>query len=128
MVRQKPVKAGVILWVNLWVVAMGKLTGKTVEALAKTAEQGKTGDGAGLYFQISRAGVASWLFRYMLAGKSREMGLGPYPAVTLAKARELAADQRKLLATGNDPMAARDADQLSRSARRTKPCRDCAPW
>lgn len=90
---------------------MGKLTSKAVEALAKAAEPGKTGDGDGLYLQISRAGVPSWLFRYMLAGKSREMGLGPYPAVTLAKARELAADQRKLLAAGNDPMSARDAER-----------------
>lgn len=111
MVRQVPVRTGSDLWVNLWVRLMGKLTSKTVEALAKVAEPGKTGDGSGLYFQISRAGVASWLFRYMLAGKSREMGLGPYPVVTLAKARELAADQRKLLAAGNDPMAARDAER-----------------
>lgn len=103
---------------------MGKLTSKAVEALAKAAEPGKTGDGDGLYLQISRAGVPSWLFRYMLAGKSREMGLGPYPAVTLAKARELAADQRKLLAAGNDPMAARDAErEAKREADRVRKAR-----
>lgn len=103
---------------------MGKLTVKAVEALSKAARPGKTGDGDGLYFQITRAGVTSWLFRYMLAGKSREMGLGPYPTVTLAKARELAADQRKLLVAGSDPMAARDAErELKREAERIKQAR-----
>lgn len=88
---------------------MGKLTGKTVESLARAGDTGKTNDGGGLYLQISKAGASSWIFRYKLAGKSREMGLGPYPAVTLAEARQLAADQRKVLAAGADPLAARDA-------------------
>lgn len=103
---------------------MGKLTSKTVEALAKAGSPGKTGDGDGLYFQVSRAGVTSWLFRYMLAGKSREMGLGPYPTVPLAKARELAADHRKVRAAGNDPLAARDAErEAKREAERTQEAR-----
>lgn len=88
---------------------MGKLTGKTVESLARAGDTGKTNDGDGLYLQISKAGASSWIFRYKLDGKSREMGLGPYPAVTLAEARQQAADQRKVLAAGTDPLAARDA-------------------
>lgn len=88
---------------------MGKLTGRTVESLARAGDTGKTNDGDGLYFQVSKAGASSWIFRYKLDGKSREMGLGPYPAVTLAEARQLAADQRKVLAAGADPLAARDA-------------------
>lgn len=39
------------------------------------------------------------------------MGLGPFPVITLSQARQLAADQRKLLATGIDPLAARDAER-----------------
>ncbi|UVE18332.1 integrase arm-type DNA-binding domain-containing protein [Pseudomonas sp. LS44] len=88
---------------------MGKLTGKTVESLARAGVPGKTNDGDGLYFQVSKAGASSWIFRYKLEGRGREMGLGPYPAVTLAEARQLAADQRKALAAGADPLAARDA-------------------
>ena len=87
---------------------MGKLTIKAIESLVRSGDTGKTNDGNGLYFQISKAGVSSWIFRYKLQGKGREMGLGPYPTITLAKARELAADQRKVLAAGSDPLAARD--------------------
>lgn len=88
---------------------MGKLTSKTVESLVRAGVPGKTNDGEGLYFQISKAGASSWIFRYKLEGKGREMGLGPYPAVTLAEARQLAAAQRKVLAAGADPLAVRDA-------------------
>lgn len=88
---------------------MGKLTSKTVESIVKAATPGKTNDGDGLYFQVSKSGGTSWIFRYKLDGRSREMGLGPFPAVTLSQARQLAADQRKLLALGSDPLASRDA-------------------
>lgn len=88
---------------------MGKLTSKTVESIVKAATPGKTNDGDGLYFQVSKSGGTSWIFRYKLDGRSREMGLGPFPAVTLGQARQMAADQRKLLALGSDPLASRDA-------------------
>lgn len=42
------------------------------------------------------------------------MGLGPFPAVTLGGARQLAADQRKVLAAGSDPLATRDAEKEAR--------------
>lgn len=93
---------------------MGKLTSKTVESLARVGGTGKTNDGDGLYFQVSKAGSLSWIFRYKLEGKSREMGLGPYPAVTLAEARQQAADQRKVLAVGSDPLSARDAARVAK--------------
>lgn len=70
---------------------MGKLTNKTVESLVRASIPGKTNDGNGLYLQISKAGSNSWVFRYKHDGKSREMGLGPYPVITLAEARLLAA-------------------------------------
>lgn len=90
---------------------MGKLTSKTIESLARTSASGKTNDGDGLYFQVSKSGTTSWIFRYKLDGRSREMGLGPYPTVTLSDARQLAAHQRKILATGADPLATRDAER-----------------
>nr|WP_302229395.1 integrase arm-type DNA-binding domain-containing protein [Azotobacter vinelandii]WKN24562.1 integrase arm-type DNA-binding domain-containing protein [Azotobacter vinelandii] len=80
-----------------------------------------TGDGAGLYFKVGKTGGASWIFRYKIAGKSREMGLGAYPAVSLADARTLAADARKLSAVGKDPLAARDAErEAHREAQRLR--------
>lgn len=66
-------------------------------------------DGAGLYLQVSKSGTKSWVFIYMLKGKSREMGLGSVSRVTLAKARELRDLNRDLLAAGKDPIKERDA-------------------
>jgi hypothetical protein len=48
--------------------------------------------------------TTSWGFRYMLNGKSRYMGLGPYPGVTLAEARREAEGCRKLLGDGTDQL------------------------
>ena len=93
---------------------MGKLTDKTLQSLARAGLTGKTNDAEGLYFQISKAGSTSWLFRYKRDGKVRDMGLGSYPTVTLAKARLLAGDQRRVLAAGADPLAARDAEREAR--------------
>lgn len=93
---------------------MGKLTDKTLQSLTKAGIPGKTNDGAGLYFQISKAGSTSWIFRYKRDHKVRDMGLGPYPTVTLAAARLRAAEQRRVLAAGSDPLATRDAERVAR--------------
>ena len=61
-------------------------------------------DGKGLYLCVSQTGSKSWIFRYSGAGKKRrEMGLGSYPAVNLAEARQKAEEYRKLKAAGKDP-------------------------
>jgi integrase len=93
---------------------MGKLTTKTVESLARASVAGKTNDGDGLYFQVAKGGSSSWIFRYKLDGRSREMGLGSFPTVSLSQARQLAADQRKVLATGADPLATRDTERAAK--------------
>lgn len=61
-------------------------------------------DGGGLYLQISSSGSRSWIFRFTLAKRSREMGLGPLSAISLAEARSEAARCRKLLLSGVDPI------------------------
>jgi integrase len=76
---------------------------------------GRYADGGGLYLQVdaTRAEIKnsaqrrSWLFRYMLNGRARAMGLGPYPEVSLVEAREKAFECRKLLVRGIDPLANR---------------------
>ena len=47
-------------------------------------------DGDGLTFTLSSGGTASWVLRYRLSGKQRELTLGRYPDVTIAAARKLA--------------------------------------
>lgn len=79
-------------------------------------EPGRYADGGNLYLQITDAGVKSWLFRFMLRGKAREMGLGPVRDVDLKTAREKAADCRKKLLDGIDPIEANKAAQAEAKA------------
>lgn len=64
---------------------------------------------AGLALQITQTGARSWVFRYRHNGRRREAGLGPYPDVLLAKAREYAREARDLLRQGTDPLEERQA-------------------
>jgi integrase len=82
---------------------MGKLTARKVE----TAPAGKYGDGGGLQLSVSATGSRKWVLRYTRVGKAREMGLGAFPEVGLAEARERAIDARRVLRDGRDPIAAR---------------------
>ena len=67
----------------------------------------KVADGGGLYYQPTAVGRGKWTYRYARNGKSREMGLGTYPEVTLAEARLTHAEQRKVFVGGGDPIAAK---------------------
>ena len=92
----------------------GRLTALKVERAKKP---GMYGDGGGLYLQVTTAGARSWIFRYRLngylskAGKplSREMGLGSLSVMGLADARSRAAQYRRLLLDGIDPLDAKRA-------------------
>ncbi|MFG0495880.1 tyrosine-type recombinase/integrase [Pseudomonas sp. YQ_13] len=93
---------------------MSKLTVAKVKSLAKLAVPGMINDGRGLYLQISKTGGVSWIFRYKIEGKSRYMGIGAFPAVSLAQAREAADAPRRHLAQGIDPLTARADEAESR--------------
>ena len=66
-------------------------------------------DGGGLYLQVSPTHTKSWIFRYTLHGRPREMGLGPYRDINLAEARRRAGEYRTFLHDKVDPIEARDA-------------------
>ncbi|MEC7490693.1 MAG: integrase arm-type DNA-binding domain-containing protein [Pseudomonadota bacterium] len=87
---------------------INRLSARAVET---TKNPGLLADGGGLYLQVSKSGAASWLYKFMLNGRSREMGLGSLKAVSLADAREKAALCRCSLANGIDPIEARKADR-----------------
>jgi integrase len=74
-------------------------------------EPGYHGDGGGLYLQVAPAGSKSWIFRFALAGRRREMGIGSFPSVSLAAAREAASKARALVKAGKDPIAVREAEK-----------------
>jgi integrase len=83
---------------------VGKLTALKV---GRHLTPGMYADGAGLYLQVTGAGAKSWIFRFSLHGKAREMGLGSLSAVSLADARIKAAECRRLRQEGVDPIEAR---------------------
>jgi len=62
---------------------------------------------AGLKLKVNDAGARSWVLRATVAGKIRDMGLGGYPDVTLAQARERARGARDQIFGGVDPIRAR---------------------
>ena len=76
-------------------------------AVSRARKRGMYPDGNGLYLQVTKPGVRSWVYRYMLNGTPRHMGLGPLDAVTLADARVKALDARRLRLAGVDPINAR---------------------
>ena len=79
----------------------------TVKEIQRKTTPGLHGDGGGLWLQITKTGVKSWLFRFMVKGKAYGMGLGPLHSVTLAEARHKAANARRLLVEGINPLEER---------------------
>jgi integrase len=67
----------------------------------------RVGGVAGLMLQVSPAGTRSWLLRVMVGDKRREIGLGAFPGVTLAVARDKAQATRDAIAKGIDPVLQR---------------------
>ena len=72
----------------------------------KNAKPGRHADGAGLYLLVKPNGSRSWVFRFMLRGKSRDVGLGTAGpgGLSLAEARDEAAALRLKVRAGIDPL------------------------
>lgn len=87
-----------------------KLTAKQVQVLGA----GRHAIGDGLYLYRQATGAASWLFRWKRDGRRREMGLGPYPEVSLAEARKKATEARVKVTRGEDPIAEKRAAAAER--------------
>jgi integrase len=85
---------------------MAKLD-KASDRTIKGAKPGRHCLGRGLWLNVTLLGARSWFYRFMTAGEDHWMGLGSYPEVTLAEAREKALDARRLVKNGVDPLAAR---------------------
>ena len=104
---------------------VGKLSAVEV---AKAKGPAVLHDGGGLYLRVSGSGAKSWVFRFQLDGKRRDMGLGPYPDTSLADARRRAAEHRNQRRDGIDPLdakaAQRQAQRLAVAKGRT--FRECA--
>ena len=82
----------------------------------RTAPAGKHSDGGGLWFIEREYGGAQWMQRVTVHGRRREMGLGGFPAVSIADAQKLSERWRNMAAAGCDPIKEREAER--RTARR----------
>ena len=68
---------------------------------------GKYGDSNGLWLYVGKPGQARWFLHYTAGGKARQMSLGSAEHLALADARDKAAEARRLLAQGIDPIEQR---------------------
>jgi hypothetical protein len=80
---------------------------KTAKNPATITKPGRYGFGAGLWLSVSPTGGRSWSYRFTISGRSRALGLGGFPLVSLEEARAKAAEARKLARQGVDPIEAR---------------------
>jgi len=89
---------------------MHKLTALAV----KNAGPGRHGDGGGLWLQVGPTGTKAWLFRYMIDGRARAMGLGSADTFSLKEARERARAARQLVSDGKDPIEVKRGERVAR--------------
>ena len=89
---------------------MGKLSSK---ALAKLDAPGRYADGDGLYLFVDSKQRRYWQLRYMIAGRRRDMAIGPERNFSLAQAREAAMKLRLTLIQGLDPLEERKAAEVA---------------
>src|SRR5215467_8768377 len=89
--------------------AMAQIGKLSAVEVAKAKGPAVLHDGGGLYLRVSGKGTKSWVFRFQLDGKRRDMGLGPYPDISLAESRGRATEHRKLRRDGVDPLEAKKA-------------------
>ena len=89
-------------------------TGTPLSAVAvrNLRSAGKYYDQHGLFLRIEPTGSRRWVQRLSMDGRQREMGLGSADLITLAEARSIALDNKKLVKQGGDPFATKKEKQV----------------
>jgi hypothetical protein len=91
---------------------MARLTSRLNHRSVASLGDGRHADGDGLYLSVGNGG-RSWVYLYRWRGRRVELGLGSASVVSLARARELARENRALLAEKKNPKDARKPTQAS---------------
>lgn len=99
---------------------MSKLKDMEIQAWVRAGNRiaGKS-DGGGLTFTLSSSGTASWIFRYRIGGKQRELTLGNYPTISLKRARELATEAKARVQQGADVAREKQDKRIALTTART---------
>ncbi|UNK78336.1 integrase arm-type DNA-binding domain-containing protein [Sphingopyxis granuli] len=90
-----------------------KLNNALTTLAVKNAKPGRHADGGGLHLLVKESGARSWVYRFMLNGKSRDVGLGAAAgpdAISLSDARDLASALRLKVKAGIDPLEERQQE------------------
>src|ERR1051325_7986284 len=105
-----------------------RAAGLTARQVETRKRPGLFADGGGLYLQVAPTGAKTWIFRFQLGGRRRDMGLGSVQVYTLAEAREKAAAARRMVAEGSDPIEVRRAERSTKAIETAKVIsfRECA--
>ena len=82
-----------------------RLTQRLSAAFVRTAAPGFYCDGHGLNLRVDPSGARQWVQRLVIRGRPRMLGLGGYPLVSLAEARNVAFANRQRARAGGDPLA-----------------------
>jgi len=90
-----------------------------IRSLKPSEKPFKVSDSHGLYLLVNPGGSRLWYLKYRINGKESRIGLGAYPDVSLANARQQRDGIRKLLAQNINPAQQRIADKAARSPEKT---------
>lgn len=86
-----------------------------IKAFSPAPRTYRKSDEKGLYLEIRPSGSKLWFLKYRVDGKEKRLGLGSYPAVTLAAARKARDEARAIVAAGRDPLHDRKMEKIERS-------------
>ncbi|MEZ6012670.1 MAG: Arm DNA-binding domain-containing protein, partial [Hyphomonas sp.] len=92
------------------------LTDLKIRSLKPEDKPRRYTDGGNLFVEVRPNGSKLWRYAYKFDGKQKLMALGPYPDISLAKAREKRTEARALLLDGIDPMLQAKVDKLEQKA------------
>jgi len=89
-----------------------KLSNVLTPLAVKNAKPGRHADGGGLHLLVKESGARSWVYRFMLSGKSRDVGLGPAgpSGISLSQARDARDALRLKVKAGIDPLEERQRE------------------
>ncbi|MCC6924421.1 site-specific integrase [Novosphingobium sp.] len=89
-----------------------KLSNALTPLAVKNAKPGRHSDGGGLHLLVKESGARSWVYRFMLNGKSRDIGLGAAgpDGISLADARDARDALRLKVKSGIDPLEERQRE------------------
>ncbi|MDC0432867.1 Arm DNA-binding domain-containing protein, partial [bacterium] len=71
------------------------VNGLTTRRVQTENNPGLYADGFGLYLQVTQSGSKTWIYRYSLRGRRRDMGLGSVKIISLKEARDRAYEARR---------------------------------